>query len=84
MQVDNEDVDSREASLGGGGTSTLIYVLTAAYSEGTHTVSAGDLTKEFVVTRPPLELPWITLFAILVIAAVLTVYLLYQRGLINI
>jgi hypothetical protein len=83
MKVDNEDIDSKEASCEGGSATTLVYTFTATFSEGTHMVSAGDVTKEFVVTRPPMEIPWVTVFAILIILAAVLLFMLYQRGLIT-
>jgi hypothetical protein len=70
LMIDSLSVDSKEVSLEGGESITLLYKLTAAYDEGTHGISMIDAESEFNVLKPPSRMPWFTIITTVVIIAI--------------
>ena len=84
LMINNEAVQTKEITLVGGATITVYFSTAIDFDPGQYLARVEDLSTSFNVVTATSNLPWTSIFAILIIISGGAVYYLNERGVIKI
>jgi uncharacterized repeat protein (TIGR02543 family) len=79
LQVDSADAGSKQATLAGGDSITLLFEIVANYAPGAHVFKVESFTSTLTVQEIPQQFPWLTVITVAIILVVVGAYVIIRR-----